>query len=221
MIEKFKSLYRKIKHYLKLYPIYKVVKEISKREPGKRYRMLECFSNTGEHQMPAYIKLAESIEAWEILPVHEKALRKNLPPHATVRITNSIEETDKCQRKFNWIVMDAHMERFGPNKEYCEHFDILPKIFRLCMDEAVLIFNVIPECPTRWNKKYPEIFGPEHLERRNKFYNVPDSRNLSYDFFQTFYKKLASEHSFQTQWMFFHQRHLLHYAVMKIKKADA
>lgn len=221
-IESIKSFCRKIKHLIHAYPIYHVIDEIQKRETkNQKYHMLECFSNTGEHQMPAYIKLAESIEAWEILPQHEKALRRNLPPNATIRITNSIDEADQCVKKFNWIVMDAHMERFGPNKEYCEHFDILPKVFKLCMDEAILIFNVIPNCPPKWKKKYPEIFGPEHLERRNKFYKVADSQNLSYGFFEKFYKEMALHFGYHTLWLFFHQRHLLHYLVMKIRKVGS
>ncbi|MCX8079749.1 MAG: hypothetical protein N3F09_00770 [Bacteroidia bacterium] len=220
MMEKIKTYYRKIKHALKLYPIYKVVEEVQKREPGKKYDMLEVFANTGEHQMPAYKHLAKSIEAWEINSMHEKALRRNLPG-ATIRITNSMEEADRCEKKFDWIVMDAHMECFGANKEYCEHFEILPKAFRLCKEEAILIFNVIPECPKEWNIKYPDIFGPRHLERRNRFYGVNDTTNLSYDFFEKFYVSLAEKNGFKTEWMFFHQRHLLHYAVMKIIKLQA
>ncbi len=217
MIEHIRSLRRKIKHYFGSYPIYQVVDHLKKNNCIQNTRILEAFANTGEHQAPAYYPYASYFEAWEINPDCEALLKKNLPK-ATIKITNTYKEVHICNKKFNLIVLDAHMGIFGPQEEYCEHFEILPEIFRLCEDQCTLIFNVMPYCEEKWSQKYPTVFREKHLERRKDFYNCPDPTQVPYEYMSSFYSKLCKDKGFNVDWVFYHQRHLLHYCVIKIKK---
>jgi len=56
-------------------------------------RALEIFAREGDWQTQAYADKVKSLEAWEINPAFESALRKNLPG-AKILITDSIEELE-------------------------------------------------------------------------------------------------------------------------------
>jgi hypothetical protein len=218
MINYLRKLRRKIKHQFKGYPIHVVIDFLKKKNVINETITLEAFANTGEHQAPAYYKYAKYFEAWEISPEHEKDLRINLP-NAVIKITDTFEEVKKCDKKFNFIIMDAHMGIFGDKNQYCEHFEILPQIFRLCMDECTLLFNVMPYCEEEWKEKYSTVFREDHLKRRQAFYNCKDPNNVPYEEMTTFYTALCKQHGFQVEWVFYHQRHLLHYCALRIKKS--
>jgi len=217
MIEQLRTIRRKLKHKLKLYPIYKVTDKLLEKNVLQNAIILEAFSNTGGHQAPAYYPYSSYFEAWEITPKYEKDLHKNLP-NATIKITDSFKEVNLCNRKFNMIVLDAHMGIFGDKDQYCEHFEILPQIFKLCMDECVLVFNVMPFCENKWKQKYETVFREKHLNKRKAFYNCTDANNVPYEFMTEFYTQLCIKNGFNVDWVFYHQRHLLHYCVIRIIK---
>ncbi|MFO0323147.1 MAG: hypothetical protein ACK504_12065 [Bacteroidota bacterium] len=217
MIEFLRSKRRQLKHILGTYPIYKVTKRLKEKNLLNDIIALEVFSNSGEHQAPAYYKYAKYFEAWEISNYWEPFLKKNLPK-AIIKITDSFKEVYASDKKFNFIIMDAHMGIFGDKNQYCEHFEILPIIFRRCMDNCTLIFNVMPYCENKWKKKYDTVFRKDHLQRREKFYNCEDPNNVSYQFMEKFYTNLCELNGFNVEWMFFEKRHLLHYCVIRINK---
>jgi hypothetical protein len=220
MINYLREIRRKLKHVYHGYPIYKVVDYLKEKNVLENTITLEAFANTGEHQAPAYYKYAKYFEAWEISPEYEKDLRMNLP-NAVVKITNTFDEVKISEKRFNFIVMDAHMGVFGDKNQYCEHFEILPEIFRLCMDECTLLFNVMPYCEEKWKEKYSTVFRTDHLERRKKFYHCEDPNHVSYEEMRTFYTAMCRQNGFNVEWIFYHQRHLLHYCAIRMKKIKA
>ncbi len=213
MLTKLRQIRRKLKHKMNDYPIYKVVEWLAKKNYIQKKRFLEAFANTGEHQAPAYYKYASYFEAWEIDGLLKETLQKNLPK-AVIKITDSIKEMQNTQSKFDVIVLDAHMGLFGNG--YCEHFDIIPHVFRVVENEFVLILNVMPNAEEKWRKRYAGLFGEEHLARRKDFYgDALDVNSCSYEDFIAFYKSYFLRNGFTITDYFFHQRHLLHYLAIK------
>lgn len=209
MIERLKEIRRKLKHKFKGYPIYKVTDWLVEKKYIQNKTVLEAFANTGEHQAPAYYKYASYFEAWEIDEKFKSSLTKNLP-NATVKITNSMQEILVTDKKFDVIVLDAHMGMFGNG--YCEHFNILPNVFRVANDDVVVILNVMPYAEEKWRKKYETVFSKEHLKMRKEFYgDAFDVNHCSYDEMISFYKEYFLSKNYQVTDYFFHQRHLLHY----------
>lgn len=216
MIERLKEIRRKLKHKFKGYPIYKVTNWLVEKNYIQNKTILEAFANTGEHQAPAYYKYASYFEAWEIDEKHKSSLSKNLP-NAVIKITNSMQEILVTDKKFDVIVLDAHMGMFGNG--YCEHFNIFPNIFRVANDDVVVILNVMPYAEEKWRKKYETVFSEEHLKMRKEFYgDAFDVNNCTYDEMIAFYKNYFLSKNYQVTDYFFHQRHLLHYLVIKAHK---
>jgi hypothetical protein len=216
MIERLKEIRRKLKHKFKGYPIYKVTDWLVEKKYIQNKTVLEAFANTGEHQAPAYYKYASYFEAWEIDEKFKSSLTKNLP-NATVKITNSMQEILVTDKKFDVIVLDAHMGMFGNG--YCEHFNILPNVFRVANDDVVVILNVMPYAEEKWRKKYETVFSKEHLKMRKEFYgDAFDVNHCSYDEMISFYKEYFLSKNYQVTDYFFHQRHLLHYLAIKAHK---
>jgi 16S rRNA G966 N2-methylase RsmD len=216
MIERLKEIRRKLKHKFKGYPIYKVTDWLVEKKYIQNKTVLEAFANTGEHQAPAYYKYASYFEAWEIDEKFKSSLTKNLP-NATVKITNSMQEILVTDKKFDVIVLDAHMGMFGNG--YCEHFNILPNVFRGANDDVVVILNVMPYAEEKWRKKYETVFSKEHLKMRKEFYgDAFDVNHCSYDEMISFYKEYFLSKNYQVTDYFFHQRHLLHYLAIKAHK---
>ncbi len=218
MIQFIRALRRKAKHLFKGYPIYKVVDWLVEKNYIQNKTFLEAFANTGEHQAPAYYPYASYFEAWEINPEHANLIQKNLPK-AVVKITNSMEEILRTQRKFDVIIADAHMGVFG--EIYCEHFDILPNLFRASNDEVVMVLNVMPYAEEKWRRIYTTVFDEQHIKRRKQFYGEAfDVTHCSYDEMIAFYKNYFLERNYEIKDYFFHQRHLLHYLVIKAVKIN-
>lgn len=219
MISLLRKYRRKLKHALKGYPIYAVSDWLVKNNYIQNKTFLEAFANTGEHQAPAYYKYASYFEAWEITPELAAQIKENLP-NAVVKVTNSIEEITKTTRKFDVIILDAHMGVFGGI--YCEHFDILPNCFRIANDEVVIVMNVMPYAEDKWKERYPTVFDEKHLERRKQFYgNALNVVTCTYDEMIAFYKDYFRKNGYEITDYFFHQRHLLHYLAVKATKIKA
>lgn len=216
MIEFLRKMRRRLKHRLKAYPIYEVVKWMLQNNYIQNKSVLEAFANTGEHQAPAYYPYASYYEAWEITPALAAQINGNLPK-AVVKVTNSMEEINRTTRQFDVMVFDSHMGIFGG--VYCEHFDILPHCFRAANNEVLILMNVMPYAEAKWKAQYPTVFDAAHLERRKQFYGEAlDVNHCTYDEMIAFYKQFFLKHGYQITDYFFHQRHLLHYLAIKAVK---
>src|SRR5262249_44333554 len=132
---------------LGLSPTQQIVRELQRR--GVRLHelhALELFAHSGFLHTRDYQPWVASLEAWEIDPKQEAALRRNLPG-AEVKITDSYQEIRRTMRKYSLIVIDAPDCVHGGDGQYCEHFSMLPEVFRVASDSAVLLMNVMPGYP--------------------------------------------------------------------------
>ena len=88
---------------------------------------------------------------------------------------------------FDLILIDNPNNTYGLNGEYCEHFDILGNIVKLIDKKAVVIFNVNRQ-PFNYSK------FPDWKKRRDEFYGIKDTENVSIEklltFYEAFFKKM-------------------------------
>ncbi len=205
---------QKLFHMMKIYPIYEVIDRINRQIPLSGCRALDVFAGTGGWQTLAFRKYPSYLEAWEIDPVCESALRRNLP-NAEIKITDSIKEITNCKKIFGFVNVDNHQGEFGP---YCEHFDIFPAIFDVLENEAVVLMNVMPSATQEWRAAYKNLFNESHLARRKAFYGCPNPANIGFDEMLEAYERRAAEKGFRIDWHFFQQRTLTYYLAVKFTK---
>lgn len=176
-------------------------------------RALEVFAREGDWQTIAYLDQVKSLDAWEINPVFKEGLRKNLPK-AKIKITDSVKEIRKKEHfeKYDFIVIDNPQNCYGPNNEYCEHFDLIPEIARLLNKKGIIIFNINKE-PFDFEK------FPNWRRRRTKFYGRKNTNKLSVQWLLDFYKNLFKKFGYSTKFCFNVLRaHHLHYLVYFLQR---
>jgi tRNA G37 N-methylase Trm5 len=110
-----------------------------------KWAVLDAFARNGQLTLPMYIKAVRDgyVEAWELGPEHEKAL-KMLGPNQ-VRIGDSYSLAVECERMFDMVVIDtpqgAHKDSHG--YVHYEHFDFLELTLRkLLKDRGVVVLYV-------------------------------------------------------------------------------
>lgn len=176
-----------------------------------RFDALDFFAREGDWQTIVYAGEVATLEAWEIDPAHEPGLRRNLPG-ATIRIVDSYEEAARCSNRFDFVVLDNPQATFGPDGKYCEHFEALMAVLRLLRPGAFLIFNV------NW-APYGFEQHPEWQRRRQAFYGLADTSNLSVEeFLLPFYSRLLESRGFRVTRRFAEPRNndYLAYAVFQM-----
>ncbi|NUM87645.1 MAG: hypothetical protein HUU37_00435 [Bdellovibrionales bacterium] len=132
-----------------------------------QFRALEFFAREGDWQTIVYFPKVGSLDAWEIDPAFRSAMEQNLPG-AKIRIGNSFEIAlhTENQGVFDFLVFDNPMGLYGPNGEYCEHFEALTLVPRLMSRRAWVIFNVnwrpIDYKPnSAWGRRRQQFYGRE------------------------------------------------------------
>lgn len=216
MIRKLLSkIKQEVFHRLRLYPVYEVFAKINREFPLKGCSALEAFAYTGAWQTRAFKKYPAYLEAWEIDPACLPELKKNLPG-ATVKITDSFEEVQRCEKKFDLINVDTHQGLFG---KYCENFEFYPLLFRVAGCKCMVNLNVIPSASEAWRKKYPDLFSAEHLRRRALFYRTSDPENVSLAQMLKVYGEIAELNGYRISWHNYRQRTLTWYlSLLLVKK---
>lgn len=177
----------------------------------QKYSALDFFAREGDWQTMVYAREVGAIEAWEISSEFLPGLKRNLPG-ATVRIVDSYAYGAQTTDKFDFVVLDNPQATFGPNGQYCEHFEALPVALRLLKPEGVLIFNL------NWS---PFNFAThaEWQKRREAFYGVENTANLSLEeFLLPFYRDYFEDRGFQVIESFAQPRNdeYLAYAVFRL-----
>lgn len=201
-------------------PTQRIFREMARR--GVRLnelQALELFAHSGFLHTKDYFPQVASLDAWEIDPRYEGPLRRNLPG-AWVKITDSYREIRRTPRKYSLIVVDAPDCVHGDSRQYCEHFGILPKLFRAAQDSAVLVLNVMPGYS---NGKPPRRHGftEAHLEQRRQFYATDHPHKLVIEEMICAYRKHIEANGFELEWYFSRPRTRdgrLHYLVLKINR---
>ena len=169
---------------------------------------LELFAREGDWQTVSYAPHVKTIEAWEINPQFHEALKRNLP-HTKIKITDTWNEIKTTPRKYDLIVADAPQGIYG---DHCEHFGLLPDIFRVANDGCVIILNVNVE-PYNFHE------DSEWWRRRRDYYRTEHPEKLELDEVARHYKRICQENNVIMRWCFFQQRHtdFLYYFVMRVQ----
>ena len=173
--------------------IKEIVKELTDRGVDMTsMKALDFFAREGDWQTAYYARRVAEIHAWEIDPIYEHALRRNLPVNSKITIGDSHSLAKTCRTKFDLIVLDNPQGCYGAG--YCEHFDALDVVLPLLKDSSVLIFNVKTR-PFNYDNK------AEWKNRRNLFYGR-EASELSEEFVREFYERLLSKCGFVTDFSF-------------------
>lgn len=191
-------------------PMSEVVEQIEANfgSPLSEADALELFAREGDWQTVSYAPHVKTLEAWEINPQFREALKRNLP-YAKIKITDTWKEIKTTSRKYDLIVVDSPQGVYG---EHCEHFGLLPDIFRIANDGCVIILNVNVE-PYNFHK------GSEWWKRRKDYYRTEHPEKLELDTVTQHYKRICQENNVAMKWCFFQQRHtdFLYYFVMSVQ----
>lgn len=182
----------------------------------KDLKALEVFGRCGEWHTKDYAPQVSELDVWEIESKYKEKLKKNLPK-AEVKITDSYEEITRTEKKFNLIVVDNTLSfEFG----HCEHFDLFPDIFRIVMDSAILILNVIHQVKDGdlIKRTIHNLFDEKQLECRKSFYQTDRPEKIFLEKIINIYKDLITKNGFFLDWYFFQKRISFYYLVLKISK---
>jgi hypothetical protein len=209
-----------LRRALGLSPTQQVFRELSRR--GIRLRelqALELFAHSGFLHTKDYLPKVANLEAWEIDPRQEEALRQNLPG-AVVKITDSYQEIKRTPRKYNLIVLDAPDCVHGDHGQFCEHFSMLPDVFPIAQDSTVLVLNVMPGYPNGKSRRR-HCFSEAHLEQRRRFYGTDHPETVRWADMIPVYRHLVETNGFELEWYFCRKRTRdgrLHYLVLKLRR---
>ena len=164
----------------------------------EKLHAVEIFGGIGKTDA-VLAKNVKTFEIWEIDQKLRPKLEKNFP-NAKIKICDSIEILNKSQKiqKFDLVLIDNPMSVFGMKKnsfDYCEHFDIIKNINKLIDKEAIVIFlvNKKPFFSKQSQKK-----NTLWRKRRQEFYGIIDTNNMSTQFLTSFYTELFSNLEFST-----------------------
>ena len=186
---------------------------ISEGESLGSYRALEFFAREGDWQTKSYAHLVGELDAWELDPQYEKALRTNLP-QAHVRIGDSFKfaHESQYQQHINWLVIDNPQMIYG---NYCEHFEALELAPKLMASTGVVIFNV--------NKKpFDYDSHPDWKLRRRAYYGCVASK-LETSFLFDFYGDLIEKLGFNVRYLYEEPRNseYLSYIVVGVTRSGS
>jgi hypothetical protein len=182
-----------------------------------RLEAVEVFGGTGELHTKEYASCVRTLEVWEIEPRFEAALRRNLP-EAQVKITDSFQEINNTSRRYDLIVVDNPLSNWGGG--HCEHFDLFPEVLRLARDETILVLNVIPSMNALHRYRWPHVFNEGQLDRRRKFYEVSDPKQIALARIKRTYRVLCAKEGIDVAWAFTVRRHAAHYLALKLRRAE-
>ena len=160
-----------------------------------KFVALDMFARDATWQTKHYASKVKKIHAWEVDRSFQNDLVANLPSNAEVCIGDSHELIRQESEIFDLAVLDNPQGCYGANNEYSEHFDALPLVTEKLADESIVIFNVKSKPFNYEDKK-------EWQNRRNEFYQLEDSSDLSLDFVHRFYRNYFDRKGFDTGFCF-------------------
>ena len=218
VVRRLKKGYRALRRAVGLRPVCKVLRLLKARGVKvDQMAGLELFGFTGELHTLDYVHRIGTLEVWEIDPSCEVDLKQNLPK-ARIKITDSVAELRATTSTFDFIVVDNPTSTFGP---YCEHFELIPDVFRVTRDGGIILLNVIPRLSEKDRRSHPYLFSAEHLARRSAFYGTDRPEEVSFEKMVEVYGKLAASQGCTLNWWFTEQRHFVYYLVMSIGKVQS
>jgi len=155
-----------------------------------KFVALDLFARDATWQTKFYAHKVSKVHAWEIEKRFKNDLEKNLPSNAVVSIGDSHKMIQEEGGNYDLVVLDNPQGCYGSKYQYCEHFDSLLPSLGCVSDNSIIIFNVKTK-PFDFEDKI------QWARRREKFYKVDDSSDISLDFMNQFYEKLFTLEGFQ------------------------
>jgi hypothetical protein len=213
-----KHLLKDVRRLVGLSPMQRLLRRLRRHgiEPD-HLRALELFGYTGELHTRDYANSVASLEVWEIDQACEEALRRNLPT-AEIKITDSFAELRRSTGTYDFVVVDNPTALWGGG--HCEHFDIMPRVFRILADQAVLVVTVIPQIGRRQARRAPYLLDPEYLAVRRAFYRTKEPLNVPRSKMATAYRKLCEGNGFEVEDISLVRRNgTLSYLVLQLVRA--
>jgi len=210
-----RDILRSTRRLLALSPTQKVLRGLLARGVElSSLRALELFGGRGAYHTLDYASRILTLEVWEINPLLESELRRNLPM-AKIRIVDCYAEIKQTTGRFDFLVVDNPMSVYDG---HCEHFDLFPDLFRVACDETIVLLDVIPSLPQSARNKYPYIFNEEQRRRRRAFYQTDHPDNVPLESMVAAYRRHAESAGFDLKWSFAVRRHFVHYLALKISR---
>lgn len=206
-----RNVVRVLRSRLGITPMHKVVTELTRRNVGLRDReALEVFGGYGDFHTRDYASRVKHLTVWELRPECEEALRSRFPD-ARVLITDTYCEIKRTTSKFGLIIVDNPACAFGG---HCEHFDLLPDLFKVASDDCIMILNVLPRT------KNHENLSENQLAKRSQFYITSAPENVEFGNMVQVYAQHCVQNHFALEWHFFQRRGLVWYMVLKLMKSN-
>jgi hypothetical protein len=157
------------------------------------------FGGDGSRHAMDYHRRVRSLDVWEIDGELSSALRRNLPG-ARIKTTDSFREIHVAEKTYDLIVIDTPASLFGPDKQYCEHFEIFtPSLFRIVRTAAIMVVNVVPDLVHSITARRSPA-SPQQLSKRSCFYKTDRPELIPIDKMVGVYRQIASVAGFELQW---------------------
>ena len=156
---------------------------------------LDAFCQTGLQWTRIFSKHASYLEMWDIDPLPLKYARKEFPD-AEVVCGDSVEAFKQMgfkRKDFNFILADTPVPFMFPDGSF-EHFGFFSDIFKNIAEEAVIIFDVVPDI-NKMLARHPhdERFTESWRQARCKFYNVSGGSLITPDKMINAYTRILNE----------------------------
>ena len=166
--------------------------------------VLDVFAREGDWQTEFLVDKVKSIEGWEINYEFVTNLKRNFPMIKSV-LRDSIEHVNNINEKdvdkFDIVMIDNGMNCYGVNDVYCEHFDLIHNIHKFFNDEVYVVLNVA-KSPFNYNN------FPNWIKRREEFYKINSTENISLEFLMEFYKNIFLKNNFKCKNLYIEPREL-------------
>ena len=221
--ERGQSLIRRTQAAVGLSPVQAVYRAIERQGfPLATARTLEVFGGDGSLHTRYYARRVGSLEVWEYDARLSEALHRNLPG-ATIKIVDSYEEIDRTTTRFDFVWIDNPEMMHGP---HCEHFDMLPRAFRILANQAVIVLVIIPRLDAAIERRFPYLWEPAfndidaHLARRARFYGTATPARISWREMRATYSRIAAQHGFEVVWARVQPVSFFSYLSLGVRKRD-
>jgi hypothetical protein len=139
---------------------------------------LDPFAGSGLLMSHTYLHRCDHADLWEIDPERARQA-KRLGRNVTVHCGDSIDAVrrgDSRLADYNFIILDNNIGGcYGPDRCYCEHFEMIPAIFRYLRkgNRAVMVVNHVPDVDRlAADPRFVPDNLEEHLGRRREFFHT-------------------------------------------------
>jgi hypothetical protein len=137
---------------------------------------LDPFAGSGFMMSHSYLHHCRHADLWDIDPFnagHVKYWGNQVTGYCGDSIA-AINNQDPRVGRYNFIILDNPLGGPYGTRQYCEHFDLMPAVFRCFKQEyGVLVLNYIPDIDKLvTDPRFQNTKQAEQHERRTQFYGT-------------------------------------------------